>query len=161
MIGLGLGAAGVWGTLQPDAHDWRMEVADYQVLYVPETIAHLPSPPDVLAAQFDRAGAAIGLDFPITALSGVDGLTLNRAQVLDHDGVALIQIFFQDAAGSAIALCLVAQKGAETQPRITERRSMMSIDWKSTEHAFLLIGDATEANATRWAGSLRQILKNG
>jgi hypothetical protein len=161
VIGLGLGAAGVFGWMQPEKSDWRMEVADYQVLYVPETIAHLSSSPEGLTAQFGRAGAAIGLDFPGDELSNVDGLTLKRAQVLGHDGDPLIQIVFQDKSGSAIALCLIAKSGTETQPRFTERRSMVSVDWDSSDHAFLLIGNASEADAARWADNLRQILKNG
>lgn len=118
--------------------DWRHEVARYQALYVPETVAHLDADPGLLDKQLDRASAAVGLDLQRAALDGLDGLELRRAQVLGFVGQPLVQMVYAAADGTPIAFCLMA--GDDGVYDSETRAGLASVAWGSGDHQFLLIG---------------------
>lgn len=139
MLAIGLGLGWLLNTQTPVESDtWRMEVARYQALYVPETVAHLGHSGAALQEQFDRASAALGLDLPLAPLNSVETLELRRAQVLGIDGKPLIQIAYRAADGTPFALCITegtdAAVGAETLA------GLAAYSWANETHQFLLIG---------------------
>ena len=136
VLGLGLGWGGSMVTQGTEAPGWRMQVAQYQALYVPETVAHAQT--DTLDAQFDRADAALAAPLPRAVFKSVDGLELRRVQVLGFKGKPLIQIAYRDAAGTPFALCLMA---GEDDTRADEMLAgLASSSWSAGGQRFILIG---------------------
>ena len=136
-------------TLYPDAADWRLEVARYQALYVPETVAHIESDEEKLISELARASNALALDLPLEAIAEVDGLRLRRAQVLGFEGQPLIQLAYTDAKGTPFALCIMpgpnGAQGAETLAGLSTHA------WVTTSHRFILVGEAGQADISRFA----------
>ena len=145
--------AQVWPGGQSASADWRMEVARYQALYVPDTVAHLSSADGKLATELDRAAAAVGLSLPVDALANVEGLILRRAQVLGFEGEALIQLAYTDAAGTPFALCIMSRKddgdGAETLA------GMSTYSWTEQDHSFILVARNPQTEVSRLANAFR------
>jgi len=136
-VGLGIGWV-VSSFLQNNTTNWRTEVAQYQSLYVNETIAHLDVSPAELSKQFERASQALGLSLPQDALSNIDGLELRRAQVLGIAGAPLVQIVYRDSNGTPYALCVTT--GTNAAVGSEELYNMASHSWANGTHQFLLIG---------------------
>lgn len=127
VLGVALGWSGK-GYFPTDKVTWKMEVASYQALYVPETVAHLDLDPEKVIRQFKRASGALGLELPQGKLAGIEALTLSRAQVLGFKGRPLIQIVYKSTNGAPIALCIIAKKSqsAQTQISYAEMRGLAS-----------------------------------
>lgn len=138
---------------------WQDQVAAYQVLYVPETIASLIATASELDTQFDRAGLAIGLDLNRSALDAFDALTLRRAQILGLEGEPLVQIVLSTAENVPIAFCIVQSRTAATALQSTQTMlGLESITWSSGEgHEFLLIGGKDSQVIEELAAQLQSI----
>ncbi len=121
-----------------EATGWRMEVARYQALYVPETVAYLGGDPDKLATEMARASKAVGLDLDLEALAEIDDLTLRRAQVLGFEGQPLIQMVYTDPKGTPFALCIMADAEGSEGPEILV--GLATHTWESDTHGFILVG---------------------
>lgn len=145
-------------TPEPTKPSWRMEVANYQALYVPETVAHLKIDPDALKNQFERASNAVNLDLPQDALDNVADLTLARAQVLGFFGKPLIQIAYKDAKGMPIALCIIAKPNVapKDSTKFEVLQGMASATWETATHQFLLIGNSEQENIKDWSGVMQK-----
>ncbi len=81
-----------WQTSQ-QTHNWRGLVADYMVLYVPETLDHLPSDEATQQAQLRTIDARLGLNL-LPAKLALPRAQFKRAQILEYDGVAIAQITY-------------------------------------------------------------------
>ncbi len=94
-----IAAIGVtWSTWQTQEEGWRDVVANYQSLYVTETLAQV----DQQRADLKRLSGALGID--LTALPEVEGLSFKRAQQLGFNGRPLAQLTFLTAEGGPVAL---------------------------------------------------------
>jgi len=138
---------------------WRMEVASYQALYTPQTIAHLDRDPVNLSNQFKRASTALKLDLPQEKLAEIEALTLFRAQVLGFQGHPLIQIVYQSETGAPIALCIIAKDTAPEQTQITYARmqGLASATWANDKYEFFLIGGQDETHIQNWANRFKSV----
>lgn len=146
IAGLGIGWALNPAVLSGPTSDWRTEVARYQALYVPETVAQLNSDDATLAVQFQRATTAVGLALDPGPLGDLDGVTLARAQVLGFETDPLVQIVFRDAAGTPLALCLMAGPSQDSGPQ--QLAGLASYSWSGPSHRFLLIGGQDQKQIT-------------
>ena len=160
-IGLVLGGAGFWAyQSNGPAPQWQVAVAQYQALYAPETIAPLVADEALLEAQFLRASDALGRELDAQSMAqAVPELELKRAQILNHDGAALIQIVFADVAGRPIAFCLLADDALSDQPwQSAELSGLQSISTHDAGLGVMLVGDRPEADLNSWAQALRATL---
>ncbi|MEM1383805.1 MAG: hypothetical protein AAF713_19960 [Pseudomonadota bacterium] len=137
------------------ARDWRLAVAEYQALYVPETVAHLHPDTARLSEELDRAAAKISLALRLEPLAEVASLTLRRAQVLGYDGRPLIQLVYTDNAGQPYALCIL--RGGTAPEGAMTLRGQGSHLWRSGEHQFLLIGSAEASELAGAADAFRAV----
>lgn len=138
---------------------WSDQVAAYQVLYVPETVDTLNASPADLQAQFDRAGAEIGLGLELDALAGLAGLTLKRAQILGFQGQPLIQIVFATVDGTPVAFCIFKGNSMPTglSPSAT-MSGLESVAWASgSGHEFLLIGGSDAGQIEAFSADFHRI----
>lgn len=144
IFALGLGA----GRLLPDgtgATDWHQAVADYQALYTTDTVAAVPMPLEIRQAGLARTSAALGLDLSAAA-DAPEGLTFQRAQILQIDGEPLAQLVYLDATGAPIAFCITAREGRNAAPSDARLSGLRAQIWRDGGYGFILIGDtATES----------------
>jgi anti-sigma factor RsiW len=145
--------AHVWPGGQSEAADWRLEVARYQALYVPETVAYLLPTDEKLATELDRAAAAVGLSLSIDALANVEGLMLRRAQVLGFEGEALIQLAYTDTAGTPFALCIMPRRNSEDGAATLA--GMSTYSWTEQNHSFIFVAAKPQTEVSRLASSFR------
>ncbi len=128
-----------------DTADWRMEVARYQALYVPETVAHLdPASPD-LETELARAARALSLDLALPDLREISGLQLRRAQVLGFEGKPLIQLAYTDASGTPFALCIMPGEDRGYTEQAEELAGLATYSWANSSYRFLLVGDRDQS----------------
>lgn len=140
-LAVALGALG-HRTLAPQPEmGWQQLAAAYHALYVTETVAVLPPPdPTAAAAQLARSAAALGHPIP-TALTAIPGLSFRRAQVLGHDGAAIIQLAYIDDNGVPYAFCLRAVDGAAMRPMTAQGfAGVQGVEWQSGGVEYVLLG---------------------
>lgn len=140
-LGGALTAGLIWG-FQGNARDWRMAVAEYQVLYAPETIAALNFSPAELAAQMAAAEARIGATALYDPLVSIPDLTLLRVQTLAYEGAPLVQMVYATASGEPVALC-VLRDGSGAGASMSEammREGLASVSFSTPGYAWILIG---------------------
>jgi len=123
---------------QAEPSGWRMEVARYQALYVPETVAYLGGDPDKLAVELERASNELSLDLDMAKLSEINDLTLRRAQVLGFEGKPLIQLVYTDPKGIPFALCIMSDAEGDQGSEILA--GLATHTWESDSHGFILVG---------------------
>ncbi len=135
VVGLYLGSS-----LGPrsESPDWKAYVASYQALYVADTLPELAPNDASRMAQLVRVGDRLGLD--LTGLPDVEGLDYRRAQVLGFEDQPLIQIAFLGPEGRPVALCIIADPGAEAEIMQTRAEGMESAAWSDGTFAYYLIG---------------------
>lgn len=137
------GAAVMFGGLtlwQPaEQPGWRAVVANYQSLYVAETLTGAmpdPAQQEVLLAQLAKK-----LGFGLDDLPEIDGLTFVRAQELGFNGKPLAQLTFLTAQNQPVALCII-KTGKETTNTIEpeELFGLSTYSWTQDGYGILLIG---------------------
>lgn len=149
---IGLVAAFFAGWSLPDRRgDWRMAVADYQVLYTPATVAHLDRDHEAIAANLRRAAAAVGLT--VLRAPMLEGYQLRRVQILGYSGDPLIQMVLVGGDGVPLALCLM--RGDDGQHGAARLAGLSSFGWGDGTHQFLLIGDIAQNRLSQLAAQLR------
>ncbi len=138
--------------------DWRMEVAHYQALYVPETLTPIPSDPTRLKEEFSRAGRALGIDLDPDDFTEIGDLRLRRAQVLGFAGMPLVQIAFTLPDGTPVAFCILRRPGPERQVETDVLLGLAAASWRSPSHGFVVIGGDDPQLMQRIAQELRRRL---
>lgn len=149
-----LAAVAVWNVMPSQVSDWHQQVAEYQVLYTPQTIAMIEPSYSELADQFIVLRTALAIGFDADAMSNIEGLDLLRAQLLGFEGAPLGQIVFADAQGRPIALCLMQGAGEPTQ-EVAELAGLNTVSWGTSTHQFILVGNVPDADLQTWAAAMQ------
>ncbi len=146
----------VWRTPDPG---WRDVVANYQSLYVTETLAPVDLTAAAQQADLQRLSSGLGLD--LTTLPEVSGLVFKRAQQLGYKGKPLAQLTFLTADGGPVALCIL-RTGADTSPGITAEvlSGLDTYSWTEDGFGILLVGPKGTDGLKNAAEILRDALKN-
>lgn len=143
----GLAAAVYFGLNQPsqtpNEPGWLQVVANYQVLYVSETLdptrsAKSSAPIEESDAALVNLSKAVGLD--LSGLKNVEGLTFHRAQQLGFNGKPLIQIAYSLPDGTPVAICILPSGKDQSAPKSQTLSGMASADWNTGKHGVLIIG---------------------
>ena len=119
---------------------WAGFVASYQKLYTAETLNAIDQQPAETQAQLLQVSEAIGL--ALGNLPEVEGMPLKRAQILGFKGKPLVQIAYQGADGTPVALCIILSPSQDPMPLTEgENKGLQTVRWNRDNHGFLLIGD--------------------
>ena len=155
VLALGLG----WNVWHRPDPGWRDVVANYQSLYVTETLAPIEQTPEARQADLQRLSAGLGID--LTGLPEISGLSFKRAQQLGFKGKPLAQLTFLTADGGPVALCIL-RNGAETSPGITAEvlSGLDTYSWTEDGFGVLLVGPKGSDGLENAAEILRDALKN-
>lgn len=142
-----------WQSSQ-QTHSWRGLVADYMVLYVPETLDHLPNDEATQRAQLQTIDARLGLSL-VPAKLALPRAEFKRAQVLEYDGVVIAQITYLDPVHGPMALCITHSNSGSRHFAQERRHGMNIVYWADMQHAWMLIGRNSMADLEAMAKQLR------
>lgn len=185
VLGVGLGFAGDL-SLRKDggqARDWRQAAANYQALYVTETLAFtgavadeerqkrlwqsegVPAsrginPETGRNANLDKQRSSIAaisakLGLPITPeVLQAPGLDFKRAQLLQFDGRPLAQFAYLDADGAPISFWATRTGDADSPAKTGRYDKLAAVSWNKGGYGFIVIGAAPIAEIERAASAL-------
>ena len=157
--GLVIAAGLSWSILTQDAPDWRDVVANYQSLYVTETLAGPVEPESALEAKLTDLSGVLGLD--LTTLPTVDGLEYRRAQQLGYLGTPLAQLTFLTPDGGPVALCILRVGGPNSDGIEAETlEGMAAFSWVDNGYGVLLIGPQGDTTLPDAATVFRAALRD-
>eukprot|EP00903_Cladosiphon_okamuranus_P000903 g901.t1 len=141
----GLVAAGIllgalWSPWQHQSvdYDWKMAVANYQVLYVPATLPGATPAPDKATAQLASLSEKLGRD--LTEAASVDGLDYRRAQMLGFGGNPLVQIAYLSGDNDPVAICITRVDDPAYGPKSEMLAGLASAHWVEDGYGYLVIG---------------------
>ncbi|WP_448108026.1 anti-sigma factor family protein [Pseudomonas azerbaijanoccidentalis] len=122
-----------------EKENWRQLVADYMVLYVPQTLDHLPGDEAAQRSQLRTIDSLLGVNLTPAQLT-LPRAELRRAQILEYDGVPIAQISYLDPVHGPMALCITRSDSGTRHFAQERRRGMNIVYWADMEHAWMLIG---------------------
>ncbi|MEO0891339.1 MAG: hypothetical protein AAFY35_02000 [Pseudomonadota bacterium] len=159
VAGLVIAAGLAWPFLSKDDPDWRDVVANYQSLYVTETLAGAVEPQSALDAKLVELSGVLGID--LTALPDIDGLDYRRAQQLGYEGAPLAQLTFLTHDGGPVALCILRTSGPDSENIQADTLSGLSaFSWVDNGFGVLLIGPQGDATLPEAATMFRAALRD-
>ncbi|SMX28166.1 hypothetical protein TRP8649_02281 [Pelagimonas phthalicica] len=139
VLGLGIALGAVWSPRSlPDVTDWKLAVANYQLLYVPETLAQSPPTPKQAQARLTELSKALGYDVS-SAFSAAD-LNYRRAQMLRHEGEPLVQIAYLGDGDIPFAFCITPVSDTAHPLQVEMLSGLASAHWVQDGYGFLVIG---------------------
>ena len=142
-----------------DRSNWMVQVAEYQQLYVRDTLQTEPlTQPQILALQ-KRLSLALDAELKIPDLSRYQ-LKFIRGQILQVNDQPLIQLVYLPQKGGPIALCVTPKQFAVSEPTADTARGLAMIHWNSLKNSFVLMGDHPSQDLMRMA-QLAQIQIGG
>jgi anti-sigma factor RsiW len=150
-IGIGLGSLlPMLG--QRDALDWRQAIANYQVLYVTDTLVGADIGQDAALRRLEMMSEVLGRD--ITAAYVADGLKFRRAQVLGIEGRPLIQMAYLSGTSEPFAICVTRVDESDYAPQSEYLAGLAATHWVNDGFGFLVIGGQDLSHVARVANGL-------
>lgn len=137
---------------------WMDQVAAYQALYSPATIANVTPTQEGLAAQFAQLDTALGTQLPLDALQTATTLELRRAQILAFENAPLGQIVFADDTGRPVALCLIRTDSPGRDTATFELHGLNGAAFTQGGFDYLVIGATTRQEAEALANQFSRAL---
>ena len=118
---------------------WKAVVANYQSLYVTETLTSNAVDPAQRTQVLSRLTDKLGFDFD--ALPDVDGLTFIRAQELGFNGKPLAQLTFLNSQNEPVALCIIKTiQSPDDTISPEEMFGLATYSWNQGGFGILLLG---------------------
>lgn len=153
-------ATGVsWSLSTDEEPDWRAVVANYQSLYVTETLTGPAETQSARDAKLLELSGVLGID--LTDLPDVDGLLYRRAQQLGYQGHPLAQLTFLTAEGGPVALCILHQDAPGSAGiEASTLDGMAAYSWVDNGFGVLLIGPQGDSTLPEAATIFRAALKD-
>ena len=150
-LGAAAGAGGLY--LLPEQKSWREAVAEYQILYAPETLTWSQTPAEEIAATLRRISRRIGLKLSPQDLDVAEA-EFRRGQLLDFNGQPLVQLAYLRNSQVPVAFCMT-RDGAPDRGLATEQREGLPIvHWSKQGVSFMVIGQVPEAELMAMARTL-------
>ena len=118
--------------------DWIMQVANYQLLYVRNTLEDA-SISDHTALQ-DKLIKALGSEFKIPNLAN-HNLKFMRGQILEINGAPLIQLAYLPTSGLPVALCITPKVQADNKSEKGIANGLSYVQWSDQELSYVIVGN--------------------
>lgn len=137
---VGAAVSGVFGVMQQSdpLSDWKMAVANYQVLYVPETIAVSAPSAEATVERLEQLSEVLGRD--LTAAQSAEGLEFRRGQILGLDNTPLIQLAYAGDNDRPFALCITRVDEGAYAPTSEKLAGLAAAHWVEDGYGYLIIG---------------------
>ncbi len=143
LFGVFLGSA-LLSVLKENHDDWMVQVADYQLLYVRNTVRHTQLNSDEITQLNERLNLALGAEIIIPDLSAQE-LTFKRGQILSVNGQPLIQLVYLPRQGDPVALCITRNLKPATEIQTRHVRGMTLAHWSNSDQEFVMVGKLDSA----------------
>ena len=119
-------------------------VADYQSLYIAETVAN------VSAERHSKASALIALASGTEGSEVPDlssfGYEFARAQHLGFEDETLVQLVYRKEGVAPLALCFMPDSDGQVLPMaLSKHHHLNSASWMVNQHHFVLVAEETDA----------------
>ena len=131
-------AIGLMWSFSSDRLDWKVAVANYQVLYVPATLGFPPPDPEQAERTIADLSEALGRD--LSPAREPSGLSFRRAQMLGLDGAPLVQMAYVSASSIPFAICVTPVNEGDYAPRTETLSGLSASHWVENGVGFLVIG---------------------
>ena len=133
---LGFGLGGVM--FRQASPDWTEVVANYQSLYVTDTLAAPPLAPPEQRMSVAALSGRLGVD--LVPLIDLDDIQFRRAQMLGFNGEPLVQMAYFAEGAVPIAICVTPITGPDTATNHSRMFGMEAVSWTANGHGYLIIG---------------------
>jgi len=161
-----LTAAGQQSAQLTDAtthHRWVERVADYQTLYVANTVANLSETrvadankliasvtgtSSDASAQSQSLGQSLGQSEVQTKIPDFSdhGYQFARAQELGFEGKTLVQLVYSKPGDTPLALCFMAESDVKDLPvKLSKHHQLNAASWITDNQHFVLVADESDA----------------
>ena len=134
---------------------WMVRVAEYQKLYVRDTVNNVNLTPDEQVANAARLSDRLGHQVVPPDLKDQD-LTFKRGQILDFDGSPIVQLVYLPDEGKPIALCIIATDKADHGPQDGAAEGLNFTHWAEDGLGYILIGEADQGRIRAMAEEARR-----
>ena len=132
-----------------DQQNWVEAVANYQSLYVADTLAKSESL-NTRAASLTSLSEPLGVD--ISPLTNVSGIDYRRAQMLGFEGQPLVQIAYLDN-DVPIAICITLRQAEDSPVQEGIYYGLSTAFWQKDGRGYMVIGGQD-------AALIRQVAKD-
>lgn len=132
----------------PESHAaWVQRVADYQSLYVEQTVSALSANNEQNAmALLQKIKSSAGIAVAIPDFSAL-GYEFARAQQLGFEGQTLVQLVYRKPGTTPMALCFMrADKQPELAMLTSTHHHLLAASWIQQEQQFVLVADESVAD---------------
>ena len=141
----------------PAVKGWRAAVAEYQALFVKETLAQAGEDAQAQSANLRAALAHVGLDLSVPQVS-VDPLEFKRAEVLNFKGKPLVQMAYLFNGDTPVSFCIIKSGKPAHGVKSEKRLGLNIVHWRSKDYGFMVIGDMPDKELGEIARKLKQQL---
>ena len=140
---------------------WVERVADYQTLYVPNTVSDIEADLMASMAKLNGLGQAAGMRTAIPDLSE-SGYQFARVQELGYEGNTLVQVVYSKPEHPPLALCFMSAGGADDLPlQIGERHGLGTASWVDGNQRFVIVADESPETLTALYQSSKGLFVSG
>ena len=123
--------------------DWVRRVADYQTLYVENTVLNVAQTREEATSLLNRVESGGALKAQLPDLSS-QGYTFVRAQELGYKGDQLVQLVYRKPGVAPLALCFMPSSDKQTSElRIGNHEGLVTADWIQNTQRFVIVGEET------------------
>jgi anti-sigma factor RsiW len=152
-LGLAIGASDILDGLTHRTKNWRVAIADYQVLYSTATLSSLARDSPTLRGEIATVAAKLRLPIDFELLQ-VKELDFKRAQLLEFKDEPLAQFAYLDAMGKPIAFCATRTGEADSNIRTGIFDGLAAAFWNKNGYGFIVIGGKNVQTVERIATEL-------
>jgi len=124
---------------------WIKRVAEYQSLYVPNTVKHIENDDKSALALLESIADSTGMKTSIPDLNAL-GYRFVRAQELGYEGETLVQLVYFKEGKVPLALCYMPARGSqEIQTTVMRHANLGESYWRRADQRFVIVADESEA----------------
>jgi anti-sigma factor RsiW len=139
----------------PAVRGWRAAVAEYQTLFVKQTLVHAGEDVQAQSENLRSALVHLGMDLSVEKVS-VDPLDFKRAEVLNFKGKPLVQMAYLMHGDTPVSFCIIKGRKPVHGLKSERREGLNIVHWRSKEYGFMVIGDVPDKELGEIARKLKQ-----
>lgn len=135
--------------VQSTQSDWVQRVADYQTLYVENTVANIVTGENETSSLLGRIERNSNLRIELPDLSK-HGYTFVRAQELGYKGEPLVQLVYYKPGVAPLALCFMPSSDEKSSDvHISSHEGLRTADWIHNSQRFVIVGEESSETMQR------------
>ena len=136
---------------------WVQRVADYQSLYVQETVGHIKNGTDRAIELLNQLAAKNDIENTIPDLSSF-GYDFVRAQQLGFNDQPLVQLVYTSPGKKPLALCFMPSIGVnQSALTVSRHENLNTANWRTSTQRYVIVADESAEKIESIAAHARQV----